>query len=203
MNHEELTKQIAKAFCRIAEILPRTDLVLILYPTNLMRDGVAHLYAQIIKFLQKAVTWYKKGKLAHAWGSIAKPWALNFHDNVEDIKALSQRVDELASTAEKAELRDVHREVLETRGEVQLIHSQIQNLRKVVGDKFEEILQTVTGICIVLHLRVKSQLTAINRNSSSATAHASRSQRPVRNDPHDPINRNTLVKLHVQSPHIR
>ena len=46
MNHEELTKQIAKAFCRIAEILPRTDLVLILYPTNLMRDAVAHLYAQ-------------------------------------------------------------------------------------------------------------------------------------------------------------
>ena len=164
MNHEELTKQIAKAFCRIAEILPRTDLVLILYPTNLMRDAVAHLYAQIIKFLQKAVTWYKKGKLAHAWGSIAKPWALNFQDNVEDIKALSQRVDELASTAEKAELRDVHREVLETRGEVQLVHSLIQNLREVVGDKVEEMLQIVTSICIVLPLRVKSQLTAINRN---------------------------------------
>jgi len=146
MNHDELTKQIAKAFCRIADIFPRTELVLILYPTNLMRDAAAHLYAQIIKFIQKAVTWYKKGALAHVWGSIARPWALSFQDNVEDIKVFSQRVDELASTAEKAELRDVHREVLKTRGEMQLVQGQIESLRKLFGNKVEEVLQIVTGI---------------------------------------------------------
>lgn len=201
MNHEELTKQIAEAFCRIAEILPRTELVLILYPTNLMRDAVAHLYAQIIKFIQKAVTWYKKGALAHAWGSIAKPWALSFQENVEDIKVLSERVDELASTAEKAELRDVHREVLEMRGEMQLAHGQIVSLRRMFGNKVEEILQIVTGIYIVL--RLEPQLTVNNRNSNTATAHASRSQRPNRNDPQHPTHRDPLLELHVQSPYLR
>jgi len=158
VNHEELIKQIAKAFCRIAEVLPRTELVLILYPTTPMRDAVAQLYAQIIKFIQKAVTWYKMGALAHAWGSIVKPWALNFQDNVEDIKVLSQRVDELANTAEKAELRDVHREISEMRGEMQLAHGQIESLRSLFGNKVEEILQIVTGIDIVLNLRLELEL---------------------------------------------
>jgi hypothetical protein len=168
-----------------------------------MRDAVAHLYAQIIKFIQKAVTWYKKGALAHAWGSIARPWALSFQDNVEDVKVLSQRVDELASTAEKAELRDVHREVLEMRGEMQLARGQIESLRKMFGNKVEEILQNVTGIYIVLNLRLEPQLTMNNRNSNTATAHASRSQRPNRNDSQHPTHRNPLLELHVQSSHLR
>jgi hypothetical protein len=105
-----------------------------------MRDAVAYLYAQIIKFIQKDVTWYRMGALAHAWGSIVRPWALNFQGNVEDIKVLSQRVDERANTAEKAELRDVNREILEMRGEMQLAHGQIESLRRLFGNKVEEIL---------------------------------------------------------------
>lgn len=175
MNHEELTKQIAKAFCRIAETLPRTELVLILYPTNPIRDAVAHLYAQIIKFIQKAVGWYKMGSLAHAWGSIARPWALNFQENVEDIKIISQRVDELANTAEKAEIRDVHREILEMRGEMQIAHGQVEILRKLFGNKVDEVLEVVIGIYNLLNSRLEHQLIGNDRNSNIATAHVSRS----------------------------
>jgi hypothetical protein len=141
-NHEEKTRQLAKAFTRIGEILPRMDLALMLYPTELMSNAIAHLYARIIKFMIQAVKWYKQGKLAHAFSAVSKPWALNFKDSVDDIAAQSRYIDELSGTASQAELRDTHLELLGTRAEVREIRIEIRSLADLVNARANQILQT-------------------------------------------------------------
>lgn len=113
INHEEVITQIAKSLAKIGDVMPRTDFTLILYPTDKIQEEVAILYAHIMKFLQKAILWHNKSKLSHAVGSIFKPWALSWKENVIEISEQSKRIDELASLASKAELRDIHNKISE------------------------------------------------------------------------------------------
>jgi len=113
LNYEELLTQIAKTLTRIADVLPRSDLTTILYPTERVKEAVAQLYAHIIKFIQFAVRWYKKGKIAHSIAAILQPFQISCKDIVEEIAECSRRVDSLASAASKAELRDLHITVLQ------------------------------------------------------------------------------------------
>ncbi|KAH7346226.1 hypothetical protein BKA65DRAFT_551153 [Rhexocercosporidium sp. MPI-PUGE-AT-0058] len=136
INHEELTKQLAKALSKIADVLPRTDFTLILYPTDLMQETVARLYAYVMRFLRTAIVWYKKGKLYHAIGSVINPWALSFKENVQEIDDQSRKIDRLASTASKAELRDMHHEILEQR--MQLF--ELITLIKRQSPQFEQLV---------------------------------------------------------------
>jgi hypothetical protein len=100
--------EIAKTIAKIASILPRADLCSHLYPTQRMRVAVAQLYAKIMSFVQDAVKWYKKSKLAHSVSAVFKPYGLGFKAIVEDISEASRRVDQEASAASKAEIRDLN-----------------------------------------------------------------------------------------------
>ncbi|KAF3353431.1 hypothetical protein VD0004_g4977 [Verticillium dahliae] len=108
LNHEELLTEISKAVSKIADVLPRTELHSVLYPTQRMQDSVAMVYAKILEFFVMAVRWYKKGKVMHSLSSITKPFSLSFKPVIEEITERSRRVDELASAASKAEIRDLH-----------------------------------------------------------------------------------------------
>ncbi len=108
LNHEELLTEIAKTVSKIANILPRADLCSHLYPTQRMRVAVAQLYAKVMYFVQDAVKWYKKGKLAHSVSAVFKPYSLGFKAIVEEISEASRRVDQEASAASKAEIRELH-----------------------------------------------------------------------------------------------
>jgi hypothetical protein len=113
-----------------------------LYPTELMSNAVAQLYARIIKFMIQAMKWYKQSKFVHTFSAISKPWALNFKDNVEDIAAQSRYIDELSGTASQAELRDTHLELLGTRAEVREIRIEIRSLADLVNARANQLLQT-------------------------------------------------------------
>ena len=136
-----MVAQLAKACSRIADMLPRTDLSLILYPTNLMKEAVAHLYARIIKFLQHAVRWYQKGKLAHAWAAIAKPWALNFKYHLDEVGEHARNVESLSSSACRAELRDTHLEIFKTRAELRDARAQILQLSEYIRGEVNKVLE--------------------------------------------------------------
>jgi hypothetical protein len=125
------------------------DLALMLYPTELMSKAVAYLYAQIIKFMVQAMKWYKQGKFLHTFSAISKPWTLNFKNNVKDIAAQSRYIDELSSTASKAELRDTHLELLVTRAEVREARIEIRSLVDLVNARANQLLQTTLGKCII------------------------------------------------------
>ncbi|KAL6407249.1 nacht domain protein [Ilyonectria robusta] len=108
MNQEELLVELAKAISRIADVLPRTELHAGLYRTDRIQQAVSMVYAKIIEFSIRAIKWYKKNKLKHSITSIIKPFSLSFKDIVDEISDRSRTVDELASAAAKAEIRDLH-----------------------------------------------------------------------------------------------
>ncbi|KAJ0115777.1 hypothetical protein J7T55_010600 [Diaporthe amygdali] len=108
LNHEELLSEISKAIANLADVLPRTELHSILYPTARMQEAVSLLYAKIIEFVVKAIKWCKKGKARHAIAAIAHPFELKFKAIIDEITKRSRAVDELANAASKAEIRDLH-----------------------------------------------------------------------------------------------
>ncbi|KAL9039803.1 MAG: hypothetical protein Q9214_004726, partial [Letrouitia sp. 1 TL-2023] len=112
LNHEELIACIAKTLSRIAIVLPRVELDLNLYGQPRILIEVSQLYAQIIKFVQSAMRWYQKGKIAHGVASILKPFQISGKEIVEEITECSKRVEQLAVSAHRAETRSMHLRVL-------------------------------------------------------------------------------------------
>ncbi|KAF8246083.1 hypothetical protein K440DRAFT_491115, partial [Wilcoxina mikolae CBS 423.85] len=108
VNHEELIGKISKALSLAADVLPRTDLSLLMYPTDRIKQAVSRLYAYIIQLMQRAVGWYKQGRVRHALSAIANPFSLTYQDIVDNICEASRNVDNLASAAARAEQRDMH-----------------------------------------------------------------------------------------------
>ncbi|KAF8533523.1 hypothetical protein BDD12DRAFT_898725 [Trichophaea hybrida] len=108
VNHEELIAKISKALSLAADVLPRTDLSLLMYPTDRIKQAVSRLYAYIIQLMQRAVGWYKQGRVRHALSAIANPFSLTYQDIVDNICEASRNVDNLASAAARAEQRDMH-----------------------------------------------------------------------------------------------
>lgn len=146
MNHEEILKKVAKTLSLIANLLPLNRPSLILYPTACMQEAVARLYAHILKFFQQALKWYKAGKLSHSLNSVIRPWSVSFQDNVDAIIAEATKLRELTDMASKAELRDTHLEVLETRTELGKAREEIvaltgerRGLEKMLELRFEGI----------------------------------------------------------------
>lgn len=135
INHEDQVKQLAKACSQIADTLPRVEITLKLYQTDVMLKAVTDLYISIIEFLRHAVKWYKQGKLGHTWTAIARPWELGFRDYVEDINTNSRRIEQLANTSSQAELRDTHIETSRMREELRATKLQLDRLMQITYRK--------------------------------------------------------------------
>ncbi|TVY62921.1 hypothetical protein LSUE1_G006129 [Lachnellula suecica] len=141
INHEEMTKQLAKAYSMVADLMPRTDFTLVHYPTARMKEAIAQLYALIILFTSKAVAWYKKGPFLHSVSAMARPWALNWKDSVEEIAEQSRRVESLARIAAQAELRD-------TRLEVKTLRSEIKEMSTVSKESHSSIIRLLQNLSL-------------------------------------------------------
>ncbi|KAH7011099.1 hypothetical protein EDB80DRAFT_711245 [Ilyonectria destructans] len=146
MNHEEKICRLSKAYAMIAETLPRTQLCLVLYPTDDMKTAVTRIYAQIMAFTQAALCWYKQGRIQHAWNSIAKPWALSFEDYIKNIDEQSRRIDAISSMALKAEVREAHIEIRETRKELNETRLAVTRLEDIVQASAQQTLEVALVI---------------------------------------------------------
>lgn len=82
---------------------------------------MANTYKIILRFLHKAVVWYKKGRIAHAIHSVIRPWELQFEEDMMAIHEEAQRVEADANAASRAELRDAHLQI-------QRLQSQMNDL---------------------------------------------------------------------------
>jgi hypothetical protein len=134
LNHEELLSEISKAISNLADVLPRTELHSILYPTARMQEAVSLLYAKIMQFVVKAIKWCKKGKARHAIYAIAHLFELKFKIIIDEITRRSRGVDELANAAAKAEIRDLHFTVHQ-------MHKSITHLTEMVACKLRSPTQ--------------------------------------------------------------
>ena len=108
MNHEEILSKVSSAVIDVSHVLPLTELFIDLYRTPDMRRCVAILYAKIIKFVIKALNWYKESKLQHALHSVYRPYSISFKDIVHEIAECTRRVYELANSVHMAETRDIN-----------------------------------------------------------------------------------------------
>ena len=139
LNQEELVSTFAKALCRIADCLPRQELVIVLYPTKQIKQGVAQLYAHLMDFLIKAMKWYQEGTVKHIIHSITQPVAIRYKDILESIEDCSRRIDEWAAASAHAELRDMHTLQERTLTDVEKNGSVVQN-SAVIVDKMMKIV---------------------------------------------------------------
>ena len=107
MNQEELVSQLAKAMCKIAEVLPRVELKALTYRTDTIKHHIESLYATIIKFFDRVIKWYQEGPVKHAWNAFWKPFRLRFQDLCDEIDEGARRVDKLAETLMQAEVKEL------------------------------------------------------------------------------------------------
>ncbi|KAK7936658.1 uncharacterized protein PG986_015096 [Apiospora aurea] len=162
LNHEELLAEISKAISLIADMLPWTVLHSELYPTKRMREAVARLYAKIIKFALMAVQWSKKSKVMHSVAAIIHPFKLSFSPIINEIAEHSQRVNELASAASRAEIRDQHAEIRDQ-------HVEIHSLKREVG----ELKELLRGMCILITFSTEIIVTRLSLQNEMIIAQQS------------------------------
>lgn len=79
-----------------------------------MQEATSILYAQIIKFVQGAISWYSEGKFKHALTAMARPFPLRFKDTMDEISEQSRRLERLAFTLLSVELRETRLELRES-----------------------------------------------------------------------------------------
>lgn len=108
MNQQNLVTRLATGLNQIADILPRAELNLQLYPTPQTKQVIVDIYAQILKFLLRALHWYQESKLKHVIHSITRPTELRYDDLMAKISSLSLRMTDMASASSHAEQRDMH-----------------------------------------------------------------------------------------------
>jgi hypothetical protein len=164
VNHEESVHQLAKALYRFTDSLPRHELKLILYPSVQMQQAVAKLYARLIDFMVHALQWYQKSRAKRAIGAIFSPFALDFQDRLTEVNELSKTVDEIATTAAQAELRDVHATIEDVNKELGLARLEIKRLSDLVSLQADRVFQVAS--CMV-RVRILTELLTSNRHAIS------------------------------------
>ena len=146
VEHESTASTVATALCDIADSLPHTELASTLYPTSIMKNNVALLYAHIVRFLIRALQWYEEGKLKHTLHSITRPAALHYADLIEDIKRDTRSITSQAIASSQAEQRDMHVELRELRDRTEYAISRSREEQHEVSKE----LNTITTMFIEL-----------------------------------------------------
>ncbi|ATZ45244.1 hypothetical protein BCIN_01g00620 [Botrytis cinerea B05.10] len=134
VNHEKSLAIIMDGLCSVADVLPRMENTVNLYPTVQMRKFMIMLYAQIIKFLTVSLSWFKESKALHILHSFTRPPELCYSDLVQKIGNLSQSISTAAQFSSFAEQRDMH-------SVMNNIMSRQESLEDKVDDKFTKIFQ--------------------------------------------------------------
>ncbi|TGO29089.1 hypothetical protein BPAE_0019g00650 [Botrytis paeoniae] len=134
VNHEKSLAIITDGLCQVADVLPRMENTVNLYPTVQMRKYIIMLNAQIIKFLTVSLSWFKESRALHILHSVTRPPQIQYNDLVEKIGILSQSISTTAQLSSFAEQRDMH-------SVMKNIMSRQESLEDKVDDKFTKIFQ--------------------------------------------------------------
>ncbi|KAI1742632.1 hypothetical protein F4680DRAFT_411276 [Xylaria scruposa] len=134
INHEALTKELFKAMTRIADTIKHVQLQCLLYSTDEMVEYTGDLYSHIMSFAIRAVEWYQKGKLAHAFAAFANPFQLKFRDIVDDIFETNRKIDRWATTMSYVEIRRMNLQLAETGKALELAQLERREMYKLVAE---------------------------------------------------------------------
>ncbi|MCJ1394412.1 hypothetical protein MMC18_007290 [Xylographa bjoerkii] len=164
LNHQELIEKIAKGLAQIADLLPRANLSLVLYPADMMQATLARLYAHILRFMQQALLWYRQSKLMHSVSAIVRPWAITYKEQLEAVTEASVRLDKLSDMASKAELRDTRLEVigarkdwLDAKSELKVLQEDNRRLADMIQNGIGRLDQTIMSLHKEVRIDFKQQ----------------------------------------------
>ncbi|KAK8103691.1 uncharacterized protein PG998_010724 [Apiospora kogelbergensis] len=138
MNHENSIGKLAKGLSRIADRLPRAEILATLYPTPKMQEAMAQLNAYILRFLVRAHDWCKERPWEHILHSFTRPPELRYDDLLESIATSTDNIKELALCGEQVKIHAVQHKV-------DLISAKVDSLGDV-STKLEKIQQTQASI---------------------------------------------------------
>ncbi|KAK6863621.1 hypothetical protein PG995_000149 [Apiospora arundinis] len=147
INHAKTIGKIAKGLCRIADLLPRVELLATLYPTIKMQRAIAELNTYILRFLIRAHDWCKEQPWEHFLHSITRPPELRYDDLLDAIASSTKNIEELASCGEQVKIHGMHQKV-----------DQMGN----VGAKLEEIKQGQANYATDVSRQLSSMMVSTN-----------------------------------------
>ncbi|TGO11335.1 hypothetical protein BTUL_0112g00250 [Botrytis tulipae] len=153
VNHEKSLAIITDGLCQVADVLPRMENTVNLYPTVQMRKYMIMLNAQIIKFLTVSLSWFRESRALHILHSVTRPPQIQYNDLVEKMGILSQSISTTAQLSSFAEQRDMH-------SVMKSIMSKQESLEDKVDDKFTKMFQELCELKIAM-------VTAQTLNSSA------------------------------------
>jgi hypothetical protein len=133
------------ALVEVGGALCKTKLSAELYRTDQMKEAISHLYAHIILFFQQAVKWYKMSRLGRTLSVIVNPPELEYQETVQQIRFWAESVDDIASAAGRAELRDIHITLQVQHQKLLEMQDHMKKLERVVDDKVTRVLQVGTS----------------------------------------------------------
>ncbi|KAK7937365.1 uncharacterized protein PG986_014233 [Apiospora aurea] len=110
-NHQKVVHRLSEGLIQIADLLPRTELTLRLYPIPPLRQIITKIYAQILRFLVRALGWYQESKFMHVVHSVTRPAELRYDDILASISSLSRDMSDMAIVSGHIEQRDMHTEI--------------------------------------------------------------------------------------------
>ncbi|KAJ3578674.1 hypothetical protein NPX13_g1895 [Xylaria arbuscula] len=131
VNHQTLVYRLSSGLCRVADVLPRAELFLQLFPTLQVKQAIVTMYAHILRFLIRALRWYQESKVMHIVHAITRPADLRYDDLLATISSLSRNLTELALASSHAEQRDMHASVqqqLVCQKDIQITVDQLMKL---------------------------------------------------------------------------
>ncbi|KAI0971619.1 hypothetical protein F4678DRAFT_431332 [Xylaria arbuscula] len=131
VNHQTLVYRLSTGLCRVADILPRAELFLQLFPTLQVKQAIVAMYAHILRFLIRSLRWYQESKVMHMIHAITRPVDLRYDDLLTTISSLSRSLTELALASSHAEQRDMHTSIqqqLFCQKGIQMSVDQLMNL---------------------------------------------------------------------------
>ncbi|TVY54373.1 hypothetical protein LCER1_G006832 [Lachnellula cervina] len=160
VNQQKLISRLSSGLCQIAEVLPRAELIIRLYPIPGVRHLISNMYAHILRFLLRSLRWYQESKLSHLIHAITRPVELRFGDLVEEIRVLSSNMDNLALASGHAEQRDMHTEQKKAFNEQNRLENKVDLLTKLV-EQLKETIVTDQAINASARIELRQDLSDI------------------------------------------
>jgi hypothetical protein len=139
VNHQNLLSRLSTGLCQVADLLPRAELILQLYPTEQIKHSIVAMYTYILRFLLRALRWYQESKQMRVIHAITRPAELRYDDLLEKISSLSRSMTEFALVISHAEQRDLHNKIQQHLSRQQAMEISIEQLTALVAQLKESI----------------------------------------------------------------
>ncbi|KAL6694522.1 hypothetical protein J3F84DRAFT_395546 [Trichoderma pleuroticola] len=160
MNHQKLLSQLCAGLNGIAHVISRTQLITQLYPTQQIRQVIVAIYVHILKFLLRALRWYRESRMTHMLQAITRPTKLRYDDLLATISSLSDTMSKIALDSSHAEQRDMHACIAQIMHEQKLTRENITELITAVSDMKLSIV-TEQGITASARIEFRQRLSEV------------------------------------------